>query len=175
MFLTRLTPVKAIVIGSAGSLLLGWAAIQEYCYPHEFAKAGLALYNGTITRCEDIDEGKGSHTLQFWIKDEPLPFRCFSGLYPNRFDPSALQYLSRGVAVTVGVPLSERERPRRDWSQGQRFRLITYLRIGDSVALTLESYNQWSRENARTGMILIPSMLLGSLALVAWGIRRRAQ
>jgi hypothetical protein len=164
------SPLKMIVTGAGGVVLFGAVGIWFiFSSADHYTSADVELVNGTIREVSELDEGRGSRGLQVWLNEEQLPFRS-SGTYPSSFNQGVLHELVPGAQASIEIATSERSYPRLARSEGQQFRNTLSLKVGDHVALSLESYNAWSRENRELGKIVLPIMFLLSILSVVGGL-----
>jgi hypothetical protein len=169
------SPLKLIVLGAGGVVLFGAVGVSFYASSGEYASSDVERVAGTVAEVRDLDQGGGSRGLEVRLSDESLPFRS-SGTYPDAFSQDALRYVVPGAQVAIEIDSKERSSPRFSWAEGQKFRNILSLKVGDRVALSQENYNAWSRENREIGKIMLPVFFGLALACLAGGLLwRRAE
>lgn len=171
----RPTPVQAIVCGLAFIVFGTYFFISVLVLnpPGKLSSEKLTFIEGKMLAKGDAGIRRGYGTLEIWVSDQAIPFRCFDGPYPGSFDAQTLGRLTPGVPVRVGVVSTELASPRTNRAQGQQFYPFVSLDVEGRPALTLASYNSWEVSNVRTGCWFMASLICFGVYLVWAGFAAR--
>lgn len=163
-----LTPGKVIAIGIAGLAIVSFLAFHWLTDP-VLSESDISEFSGAVTEAwETRGNRKG---LEISLENHPYPFRSYSSSYPHAFDKTALNRLGVGAYVTVGIPSTEVESPRKNWIKNQKFYKMVTLKIGGMEALSVSAYNDSVESNRSFGPWFCLAMGILSLFLIFYGFR----
>ena len=128
-------------------------------------------FRGTVKEARE-SRGKNGY-VEILLEDQPLPFRCFSSLYPRAFDRQLLSKLGPRAPVALGVATSEVSSPRKNWLQGQQFHEFITMSIDGHDALAIGAYNENIESERKFGRWFFPLMALVSVWCIYIGYRHR--
>jgi hypothetical protein len=134
--------------------------------------ADITRIAGTVIEAREFS-GKNAY-LEISVSDQPVPFRCFSKLYPHAFAKDALSRLGPGAAVVLGVAASESSSPRRKWLQNQQFYEFITMKIDGRDALLIDAHNKSVESDRRMAPWFCLVMAVGAIWLIGIGYRHRA-
>lgn len=165
----------AIFFGALMAAVCAWGMVQFFFFqpPGNLQPDELSWVTGRLDKIEEVSTHDGYTALQLWLRDWPLPFRCIDGTYPAYFEIDVIAAMVPGSHLSIGLKKGELDHPRRDPAQKQSFLSLIALKYDHENALSLESYNQWSRDRQRSARWLLPLMFCASMFLLYKGLKGR--
>ena len=101
-------------------------------------------------------EARNKHGIFLTVKEEDLPVIILS-ISRKKLDESALSSLKIGDTIDCFVIPTVNKRASYE---------AVEIRSGDKVILSLDGYNEADRENANLGKIILPLLIIASVALI---------